>query len=747
MVKVLVVEDDAVQMTLLTLLVEKHGHVVVSAKDGQKALEVVETDCPDIIISDINMPVMDGLALCTEIKSSPHTRKLPVLLVTATEDANDILRAMDAMADGYLTKPYDEEILTSTITRLLEQPDTRSDESFQREEPVDLSVDGQQHSVTAGRRQAIEMLMFAYRNAAIQTQALARSKKELEILNNKLTITIDNLAASEERYRGLVQTIPDIVYRLDRDGNFTFVNDAVRQLGYHQAELLGRHISTILFEEDIGHVSADSVLGQMLDTEGFEAPKLFDEQRTSDLTTASLEIRLKTETGEPTEFAEIKTIGSEVIYVEVNSTGLYGDESSAAPQYVGTVGVIRDISERRLAAKAADAAQQQAIAANKAKTEFLSGMSHELRTPLNAILGFGQLLDIPENPLNEDQLESVTHILDGGEHLLKLINEVLDLTKIESGQLSMSFEQINPYDAIKQCVDMTRNLCKAANVTLVNEIDQSSDLWFIADLTRFKQVCLNLLSNAAKYNNDGGTITVRGERIEDIIRFTIEDTGRGIPVDRQHEIFTPFHRLGAEKEDVEGTGIGLTISRELIEKMQGRIGFESEEGVGSSFWMELPVSNDTIDPSQPEPMPHAETQNLTSVLTELRQEKTILYIEDNPTNVALMRRIISRSPKVKLFTAVTAEEGLKHAEDIMPDLILMDINLPGMSGIEAKYALAASPATRDIPVVAVSANVMDEEVAEAMKSGMLHYIKKPVNVVDTWKIILDVFNRKTALRK
>jgi signal transduction histidine kinase len=571
MQKILVVEDDAVQSTLISLLLEKHGYATVTAGNGQQALEVINNSRPDLVLSDINMPVMDGLALCTGIKSDSQLRALPVLLVTATENADDILRAMDAMADGYLTKPYDEEILVSTVTRLLAQREARSADSFEREEPVDLSVDGQVRSVTAGRRQAIDMLMFAYKNAAIQTQALAKSKNEMVELNKKLALT---------------------------------------------------------------------------------------------------------------------------------------------------------------------------IAANKAKTVFLSGMSHELRTPLNAILGFGQLLDIPENPLNDDQRESVQHILDGGEHLLKLINDVLDLSKIESGQLSLSLEPINPYDAIRQCVDMTQNMCDAANITLVNKVKDSNDLWFIADLTRFKQTCLNLLSNAAKYNHDGGMITVRGERIENMVRISIEDTGPGIPLDRQHEIFTPFHRLGAEKEDIEGTGIGLTISKELIENMQGSIGFESKEGVGSSFWIELPVSENIAAQVQSDAKPRKITGALNDILAELQDEKTILYVEDNPINVVLMGRIINRSSNIKLITAGSAEEGLKQAEDIMPDLILMDINLPGMSGIEAKYVLAALPATKDIPVVAISANVMDDEISEAMKSGMLHYIKKPVDVIDTWKIIRDVFQNQ-----
>ena len=739
MVNILVVEDDITQLSILTLLLKKHGYAFSTARDGQEAFDAIQEEQPDLVISDINMPIMDGLTLCSHIKSDADLRDLPVLLVTATEDANDILRALDAFADGYLTKPFNEEILIATVRRLLDVGSDRSVESFEREDPVFLSVEGEEHALTAGRRKAIDMLLFAYQNSAMQTVALAKAQQEQEKLNRKLTLTLDNLAASEERYRGLVQTIPDIVYKIDREGNFTFINDAIHRLGYHQSDLLGKHFSTILYDEDIGGVSANNILPEMRDRGPAHPPKLFDERRTGERMTAGLEIRLKTERGDPTEPAEIRTIGSEVIHVEVNSMGMYGVEQDKIRQYIGTVGVIRDISERHAAAEVARVAKEQAIAANKAKTEFLSGMSHELRTPLNAILGFGQILDSPENPLDEDQLDSVGHILDSGRHLLKLINEVLDLARIESGQLSLSLEPVEAASVIRQCIDMTRNMREASGISLTNNVLDTGELLFIADITRFKQAYLNLLSNAVKYNRKGGSVSLDCEPTENGLRFSISDTGNGIAKDRHHEIFTPFRRLGAEKGDVDGTGIGLTITRELIEMMNGQIGFESEENVGSTFWFELPATSEEASANPEAEQEANRIPDINAVLKSFSDEKTILYVEDNPSNVELMTRIIDRTPNVNLIVAYSAQEGIERAAQEQPHLILMDLDLPDMSGIDAKYALAGNPDTRNIPVIAVSANVMEEEVQRAIDSGMTEFIKKPLDVEETWRTILEVF--------
>jgi len=739
MSEILIVEDMKVQAQLLEYHLGALGHQFRTVVNGREALEILKEYKPDLIISDVEMPEMNGLQLCAAVKKNPDLLSIPLILLTAADSPLDVLRGIEVMADGYLTKPYEEPILKATIcsvtNRGASSPQQKVDEP-----PINFDYEGETHTISASRDQMLRLFLTAYENSMAQNALLIEKEEHLTNLNSQLSRTIEQLSASEERFRGLVQTMPDIVYKIDQNGTFTFVNDAIHRLGYHQSELIGRHFSEIIYEDDINKISANSVLPELAGTDADQVtpPKLFDERRKSDRMTIGLQIRLKTKSGNLGATVEVRAIGEQVINVEVNSLGMYGEAYGIERQYVGTVGVIRDISDRIQAQEAMRMAKDTANAANQAKSEFLSSMSHELRTPLNAILGFGQLLDDPRNPLNVDQLTGLQHIMQGGEHLLDLINEVLDLAKIESGNVSISIEQVETVKAVSQCILMAVTLADKFNITVENKVTGNEVPWIHADLTRFKQVLINLLSNAVKYNISGGKVTLDWALIDGMVRFVVTDTGPGIPKAKQDLLFQPFQRLGKETSAIEGTGIGLNICRELMQQMKGSIGFSSEEGAGSRFWVDFPLSTAVNEDAVIAQSKNKVEELVKKMDVSFDTEKTVLYVEDNPANMQLMTRIFRDLPDCRLITASDAEAGLEMAIAQKPDLILMDINLPGMNGLQALAILLETKETHNIPVVAVTAAAMDHDREAGKQAGFTEYLTKPFNIPKIMRTVVRV---------
>ncbi|MGC2856383.1 PAS domain S-box protein [Novispirillum sp. DQ9] len=407
------------------------------------------------------------------------------------------------------------------------------------------------------------------------------------------------------------------------------------------------------------------------------------------------------------------------------------------------LGVVQDITRIKEAEAGHRRARQDADAANSAKSEFLSSMSHELRTPLNAILGFAQLLEGDTKPaLSERQLDHVRHIRKGGTHLLNLINEVLDLARIEAGKMTLSLESFVPDGVLDECLSIAATLAEGRRLRVID--GRSGDLPAVtADYTRLKQVLLNLLSNAVKYNREGGMVTVSAMPVDSVLRIAVSDTGYGIPGDRLGEIFEPFNRLGAEATEVEGTGIGLTLTRTLIEGMGGAIGVTSTPAIGSTFWVDIPMSAEQPPPT---PAPLAEVRPAESRLVEPQRlapgdgrTHLVLYVEDNPANLRLMEEICADLTDIALISAHNAELGLDLAREQQPALILMDINLPGMDGLQAMARLRADPRTQHIPVIALSANAMQAAVRRAREAGFAAYLTKPVVIEDLraaiWKVL------------
>ncbi len=368
-------------------------------------------------------------------------------------------------------------------------------------------------------------------------------------------------------------------------------------------------------------------------------------------------------------------------------------------------------------------AQLAAEAANHSKSEFLSRMSHELRTPLNAVLGFSQLLELDD--LTAEQEQSVGQITKGGRHLLDLINEILDISQIETGKLTLSPEAVRIADVISETADLIRPLAAERGVHLLDTDVQTGDLYVFADRQRLKQILLNLLGNAIKYNREGGTVSISCVRPKPgHLRVQVTDTGPGIAPEHFGLLFTPFERLGAERTTVEGTGIGLALSRRLAEVMGGTLEVESTVGRGSTFSVAFPIVEGPVERIER----LDELSGTTVVSSPSALQPTVLHIEDNLSNVELIERVLAQRPGVKLIPAMQGRLGLELARQHRPALVLLDLNLPDMSGEDVLQTLRDDPATAQLPVAIVSADAMPRQVQRLLSSGASAYLTKPIDV-------------------
>jgi PAS domain S-box-containing protein len=507
------------------------------------------------------------------------------------------------------------------------------------------------------------------------------------------TVADDTLKDSEARLRSILSAVPDAIYKFDEFGRIEYFSAAATRLfGYTESEIAGKNVR-ILVAQPFRDLH-DAFLTHLRET---------GEQRT---TTSGRIARAQRKDGTtfPMEWALVEALrGKRRLFT----------------------GFVRDITERQRVEIELLDAKVLAEKANLAKSEFLSSMSHELRTPLNAILGFAQLMESDKPAPSENQAASITQILEAGWYLLDLVNKVLDLSLIESGKLTLSPEPVALAEVLADCRNVMEPQAQKRGIAMTFPAFEEP-CFVYADAMRLKQVFVALISNAIKYNRPEGSVVIQCRvQTDGRVRVSIADTGVGLTPEMLALLYQPFNRLGHEAGVEQGTGIGLVVTKRLVEEMHGSVGVESDVGTGSVFWVDLMTVSAAefaladIAGRSPADEAHA-----------LPPVSTVLYVEDNPANLKFVEMLIGRRPDLRLLSATTGGLGVNLAQVHRPDVILMDINLPGMDGYSALALLRADSATADVPVIALSASAGRRDIERGLAAGFFNYLTKPVDAAE-----------------
>jgi PAS domain S-box-containing protein len=514
-----------------------------------------------------------------------------------------------------------------------------------------------------------------------------------DITEFKQLENVRDLMAAQEKYHTILKTATDGFWTVNKYGRFLEVNDAYCTMsGYSRNELLNMHIPDLEVAE-----SAEDTRSHIekIITNGSDR----------------FETRHRRKDGE-------------IINVEVSTQFM-----PLVDQML--VVFVKDITERKRTEADLIAAKEDAELANNAKSQFLSSMSHELRTPLNSILGFAQLMAC-NDALSAEHKDFMREILKAGDHLLELINDVLDLAKIEAGHIDLSLEPVEVCAVVDECLSLVSNLASKRSVQISHNGLQG--VMVRADRIRLRQALLNLLSNAIKYNREGGSVKLKVQpEGQKHLRILVTDTGNGITAKHLTELFQPFNRLDAENSGIEGTGIGLTITRRIVEMMGGTVDVQSEVGVGSTFWIELPLESmvETVLPDEV----GADIRDIALTAQHQAPQRTVLYIEDNHSNIKLVAHIFGQRKHVHLLTARTPALGIELARTRHPDLILLDINMPGMNGYEVLEVIKTDARLKAVPIVAITANAMSRDIERGLAAGFAAYLTKPLNIVKFYSVL------------
>ncbi len=665
--RVLHLEDDPQdrELVVATLRHEGLSCAVVAVSTREAFKEALERDTFDVILADDHLPSFDGLT--AQRIAAVAAPHVPFIFVSGTMGEEIAVERVKNGAVDYVLKQRLAR-LPSAISRAIAEARTRAEHA---------KAEAEIHRL----------------NAELEQRVLERTA-QLADANYALAEREQALRRSEERLSAILDRSPAMIYMKDLDGRFVFVNQQFeRNLGFMRTAVIGR-----------------------TDHEIFP-PRLADMYRANDIEAIRQRAAITVE--EPALHEE----GGVHVYAS-SKFPLLGLDGQ--PYAICTIA--SDITGRKHAEDEIKAARLEAERANRAKSEFLSRMSHDLRTPLNAVLGFAQLL--AADNLVDEQLECVRQILRGGEHLLDLINEVLDIARIEAGQLSLSPEPVEVREIVGHAVALVAPLARQRRISVVVEDSPLSALSVVADRQRLNQILLNLLSNAVKYNRDAGNVTVNFEQTpDDSLRINVTDTGAGIPPQKLRLLFRPFERLGAESTAIEGTGLGLTLSRGLAEAMGGSVGVVSRIDNGSTFWVELRIASEVAAERISKADPSA-------LEFQAGIPATVLYIEDNIANVRLIERVLNRRPSIKLVTAADGRHGLTRALADQPDLVLLDLHLPDLSGEEVLRQIRAEPTLRETPVIVLSADATPGQVRRLLASGAAAYLTKPFDIQEVL-IVLD----------
>ncbi len=528
---------------------------------------------------------------------------------------------------------------------------------------------------------------------------------------------LDEVAMEVEENRRDLQVILDVagegIYGIDKNLKATFINQmACEILGYQEKELIGQNM-----HQKVHHSYPD---GRHYPQ---SACQMANSIKTGGLQSFSDEVFWKKD-GTP-------------VPISYTVTPVMDDGT-----LTGGVVIFRDITKEIATKKTLERAKEGAVSANKAKSTFLSSMSHELRTPLNAILGFGQIMHNDPQNMSAIQSDYIGEMINAGTHLLNLINDVLELSKIEAGEMTLSLEKVHIEEVIVDCISMVSMLALRKGVDIIDASQGKKLPPIHSDFLRSKQILINLLSNAIKYNKKGGTVTIEAEHLADnFLRISVSDTGIGIDKSRHKELWRPFSRLGAETTNVEGSGIGLSLTKRVVKLLNGRIGMTSEVGTGSSFWFDLPLADADSKASRDKSICFtAIEENAEDFDFSDFMGLKIMLVEDAHSNQAVMASIFDETTGVDLLIADYAQKGLDEIESFKPDVILLDINLPDFDGFEFKRRLHDMPASKAIKVVALTANISKATREKAKALGFLDFLEKPIYIGDLYNCLKNLVN-------
>jgi PAS domain S-box-containing protein len=677
--RILHLEDDPTDASLVEALLADEGLACTIVRAATREQFVGALDGSyDLILADFAIPGFDGIsAQRLALERQPD---VPFVFVSGTMGEEVAIERLKDGATDYVLKQRLQR-LPSAVRRAL-------DEARDRRE----------------RRRAENQVHLL--NAELEQRVIDRTA-QLAAANHDLKARETELQDAKAFLEQLIAASPSMIFRFEPETlRATYVSPNVGWLlGYTTDEVIG----VPGFWESIIHPDDRAqAIGQLRDA--IESTVVQIEQ----------EYRCRGKDGRYRWFFKLLRIE-------------YDDHAHPT----GILGYALDIADRKAAEEEARLAKLESERANRAKSEFLSRMSHDLRTPLNAVLGFAQLLEM--DALTPAQLDSVTQILNGGRHLLDLINEVLDIARIEAGQLSLSPEAVPVGAVIRQVVELVAPLGLPRQITVHADVEADCPTHVRADQQRLRQVLLNLVGNAVKYNHEGGDVRVScANRPGPRVAISVRNTGAGIPSHKLPLLFRPFERLGAEQGPIEGTGLGLAVSKALTEAMGGTIGVHSDAAEGTTFWIELPEQDAEDGPARPvrrrveTPAPHV-------------GQVTVLYIEDNPSNIRLMERLLARRGGIRLVTASSGTQGLSLAREAAPDLVFLDLHLPDMPGEEVLHRLVTDAATSHLAVAILSADATPAQRERLLALGAIAYVTKPIHFPDILRLVdgrLD--GRRTA---
>ena len=764
----LIIDDDVIITEYYKEALSPYNFKCKAISDPFNLMEILRTFSPDIILLDVNMPSCNGFEVTEVIRQNNQFAHIPILFLTADNNNDCEMKALKAGGDYFLSKETNLDVFITHVishsqrSKELHQVIERLRKDEVRFQAVSHSTSDAIITLNAEKRiifwnEGSENL-FGYQSIEAVGQSIdliisqqCQQSTELflkEPHNNQNKYSIECEAMNKDRQVVFIElTLTEWL-----SGNELYYTTIIRDIGQRKETEKNLETQQKYIEAIVNH-SAEGII--TINQQGVieminpSAVEMFGYDDKVQLTGKKIALLMKEEMREQHGiYLKNSTLDKSINFNKLQD--IYGlrkngesfpIELSMSPMSIDGnkkyVGIIRDITETKQAIDAIVSAKLEAENANQAKSLFLSNMSHELRTPLNAIIGFTELLlDDTIEPLSEDHSDSMTHVNVAGHHLLKLIDEVLDLSKIEAGKIELKLEKINLIQLINQAITLLTPQALKAQVNFESNLPDEEIVFIEADEFRFNQVLAKLFSNAIKYNSSEGYIFMWLTQNEKKVRLSIKDTGRGIPDKMMDDLFKPFNRLGAEKSDVEGTGIGLTITKVLVEMMGGTIGVNNTYGDGCTFWLEFELhqSSGVINTSA--------TWNVDpNHIKQKGQPLHILYIEDNFTNRLLMKKIISRHIGFQYSEAFTGGEGVQAALETQPQIILLDINLPDFDGFEVYRQLQANDLTKNIPVIVVSANAMPEDIAKGKQLGVFGYITKPINQTQLFASIHKALNQ------